>query len=176
MRSYASSGPNKRNWGEMLKFATFVYNNTVHSTTNFSPHSLTFGFAIQIPTHLSKEKTVHNYSNLMDTVRNNLARSQELARKYLHERKLKNKAQYDKNAKDYEVNVNDLVLVKRQVKDHKFSSVYEGPFRVIESYQCYVIVMKNGKKVKYNKNLIKLAKAEYNNEPPQTTPIVEVEE
>lgn len=53
MRRYANSGPKKRNWGEMLKFATFVYNNTVHSTTNFSPHSLTFGFSIR---HICQKK------------------------------------------------------------------------------------------------------------------------
>lgn len=43
---------NRDQWDEILKYATFAYNNTVHSITGYTPHELAHGFRIQIPTQL----------------------------------------------------------------------------------------------------------------------------
>lgn len=55
--------------------------------------------------------------------RNNIARALELARENLLNKKLINKQYYDKNTKDLEIQIDDLVLVKSQVKKHKFQDV-----------------------------------------------------
>lgn len=157
----AFTAKNRNHWDELLKFACFVYNNTVHSTTGFTPNSLVFGYSIDIPNHLTKQKVTYNYENLADIVRNNIARSVELAKEHLLDRKLQNKHYYDKNAGEYEVKIDDMVLVKRQVKSHKFDDIYEGPFKVTDTHNSYVEIMKKGKKTKIHKNLIKKAGADH---------------
>lgn len=52
----AFTGKNKENWHELLKYATFSYNNAVHASTGFTPHELVHGFQLQVPSHLNKKK------------------------------------------------------------------------------------------------------------------------
>lgn len=165
---------NKSDWDELVKFAAFVYNNTVHSTTGVPPHLLAHGFVVKIPINLTKTKPIYNYNNLADITRNTIAKSMELAKEHLLARKLHNKKYYDKNASEYEINVDDMVLVKNQTKSHKFDEVYSGPFRVLAAKDSYITIMKKGKQQKIHKNLVKKALADYDNEPPLTTPIVDL--
>lgn len=174
LRAFTSK--NRDQWSELLKFATFAYNNTIHSTTGYTPHELAHGFKIQIPNQLTKPKLTYNYDNYADMTRNNIAKALEIAREHLHNRKLQNKRYYDSNASDYDIQVNDMVLVKSQVKKHKFQDVYDGPYRVIDSSDSYIEILKNGKKTKLHKNLVKKAQAQYDKEPPMTTPVISLDD
>lgn len=60
------------NWTELLKYATFVYSNTEHSTTGHTPHSW---ISDKNSHHLTKEKLSYNYDNLADYTRNNIAKA-----------------------------------------------------------------------------------------------------
>lgn len=164
---------NKDNWDELLKYATFVYNNTVHTTTGYTPHELAHGFQIKIPNHLTKQKLSYNYDNLADYTRNNIAKALELAREHLQNKKVHNKSYYDANARECNVGENDLVLLKSQIKKHKFQNVYEGPYRVIDTSDSYVTLMRGGKRTKVHKNLIKKAQADHEMEPPLMMPIID---
>lgn len=168
----AFSKENKEGWDHFLKFATFVYNNTVHTTTGYTPHELAHGFRIQIPNQLTKSKTTYNYDNLADLTRNTIAKSSELAKSHLQVRKLQNKKQYDANAKSKDIAINDLILIRTPKRKHKFDTVYEGPYRVIDTSESYITIMKKGKKIKYHKNFTKKAQANYENVPPEVTPII----
>lgn len=95
--------------------------------------------------------------------RNNIARALELARENLMTRKEQNKKYYDRNAKEYDINENDLVLIKNQTKSHKYDNVYSGPYPVIKSDEVYVEVLKDGKRCKVHKNLIKKSTTEHEN-------------
>lgn len=166
---------NKDDWDELLKFATFVYNNTIHSTTGYTPHELAHGFKIQIPSQLSKPKLSYNYDSLADFTRNTIAKTLELAKEHLYNKKQKNKHYYDKNASETDIKINDLVLIKSQVKKHKFQDVYEGPYRVVDISDSYLEVMRGNKKQKIHKNLTKRAQADYEVEPPQITPLISLD-
>lgn len=161
LRAYCSK--NKDNWDEMLKYATFAYNNSVQSSTQYTPHELVFGFKQEIPTHLTKPKLSYNYDNYADSVRNNIAKALEIARENLMNKKILNKKYYDENTKELDIKIGDLVLMKNQVKSHKFQPVYDGPFEVKNAEDAYVEIIKNGKHVKVHKNLIKKAEANYDN-------------
>lgn len=157
----AFTGKNKGTWDELLKFATFAYNNSVHSVTGFTPHCLAFGFNMQIPNHLTKPKLYYNYDSYASMVHNNIAKALEIARENLMTKKDQNKKYYDANAKECEINIGDLVLVKNKLKSHKFDDVYEGPFEVINAEDVYVEILRRGKRTKVHKNLIKLSKANH---------------
>lgn len=167
---------NRDTWHFILKYATFAYNNSVHSTTGFTPHELAHGFKIQIPNTLLKPKVSYNYDNLADNVRNGIAGALDLAKEHLYKRKLSNKHYYDANTSDLEINVDDLVLIKSQSKKEKFQNVYEGPYRVIDCSDKFVEIMKNGKRTKVHKNLLKKSKASHIDEPPSNIPIISMDD
>lgn len=139
----------------MLKFATFAYNNSIHATTNFTPHELAHGFRIKITSHLTKPKIIYNYENFADITRNNIAKALELAKEHLYAKKIENKKYYDKKINNLDVEIDDMILVKNFTKNHKFDHIYDGPFRVINVNDNYIEFLKNGKKMKIHKNFVK---------------------
>lgn len=151
----AFSSKNRDNWHHLLKYAMFAYNNAIHTTTGYTPHELAHGFRINIPNHLFKPKLSYNYDNLADLVRNNIANALELAKEKLYGQKMINKQIYDKNAKNLDIRMGDQILLKTQAKTDKFQPVYEGPYEVLETYNEYIEIKKNGRRVKVHKNLIK---------------------
>lgn len=156
----AFSSKNRDNWHDLLKYATFAYNNSIHTTTGYTPHELAHGFRISIPNHLFKPKISYNYDNLADIVRNNIANALEIAKTHLYNQKGINKQAYDRNAKFLDIRSGDQILLKTQNRTDKFQPVYEGPFEVLEAYEEYVEIKKDGRKMKIHKNLIK----RYNND------------
>lgn len=161
----AFSSKNRDNWHILLRFAMFAYNNSIHTTTGFTPHELAHGFKIQIPNHLFKPKITYNYDNLAEMIRNNIANALELAKRHLYNQKLNNKQLYDRNAKDLEIRIGDRVLIKTQNKTDKFQHIYDGPYEVIDSFDEYVQIKKDNRKMKVHKNLIKKYNEDQTNYP-----------
>lgn len=91
------------------------------------------------------------------------AKALELAKERLLNKKLKNKQNYDTNTINIDLKIDDLVLVKSQVKKHKFQDVYEGPFKVVDVFDSYIEILKNGKRTKIHKNLVKKSQTEHEN-------------
>lgn len=178
LNSYLRAFTSKNNdiWHDLLIYATFAYNNSIHTTTGYTPHELAHGFRIQIPHNLTKQKLSYNYDNLADIIRNNIAKSLEIAKEHLNTRKLSNKNNYDKNAQALEINVNDLVFLKTQNKTNKFQNVYLGPYKVIDTTENYVEILRDNKSMKVHKNLIKKAHSNNNNSIFTQFPIVLLKE
>lgn len=160
----AFTAKNRDTWHLMLKYATFAYNNSVHSTTCFTHHELAHGFKIIIPNHLTKTKITYNYESLADNIRNNIAKALEIAGEHLQSRKLANKQYYDTNINELDINIDDLVLVKSQTKKEKFQNVYEGAYRVIDIFDNYIVIMRGNEKLKIHKNLVKKSYTNHENE------------
>lgn len=146
---------NRRQWDELLLYATFVYNNSIHSVTGFTPHELAHGFRIQIPNHLTRTKPTYNYENLSDIVRNKIAGSLDIAKEKLFNQKLKNKSYYDRDASSIDVKRGEFVLMRNQNKKHKFDNVYEGPYEVTDVFDNYIEIKRDRKLIKIHKNLAK---------------------
>lgn len=151
----AFSTKNKHEWHLLIKYAMFAYNNSIHTTTGYTPHELAHGFRISIPNQLYKPKLSYNYDNLADMVRNNISTALELAKTHLYNQKLINKQLYDRNAKDLDIRVGEQILLKIQNRTDKFQPVYDGPFEVLEAFDDYIEIKKDGRKLKVHKNLVK---------------------
>lgn len=169
MRSFANGSAD---WHRMILYATFVYNNTIHSTTGYTPHELAHGHKIRIPTNILKRSTPYSYDNLAREIKDNIQLALEEAKKHLMSRKLKNKLNCDKNTNDVEIKPDDLILIKTQAKSTKFENAYHGPYRVISVSNPYLTIMRMGKTSKIHKNLVKKSTANHTNEPPNNFPVI----
>lgn len=169
MRSFANGSSD---WHKIILFATFVYNNTIHSTTGYTPHELAHGHKIQIPTNVLKRSTPYNYDNLASEIKSNIQLALEKAKEHLMTRKLRNKLNYDKKINNIEIQPDDLILIRAQVKSAKFGNAYHGPYRVMEVRDPYLTIMRRGKISKIHKNLVKKSIANHTSEPPHNFPII----
>lgn len=108
-------------------------------------------------------------------IRNNIAKSLEIAKDHLNTRKLINKNLYDKNARALEINVNDLVFLKTQNKTNKFQNVYSGPYKVIDATDNYIEILKENRPMKVHKNLVEKAHTNDDNNTSTQFPIIKLE-
>lgn len=166
---------NKSDWSELLPYAMFAYNNTVHSVSGYTPHELTHGYKIVIPNRLTIPKTNYDYQSFADVVRNRIATSLKIARDNLRKGKMKSKKYYDRNTAECEIKENDMVLIQNKVRDHKFDTIYDGPYKVLEAHDVYLVILRNGKRVKVHKNMTKKAQANHEKAPPNAAQLVELD-
>lgn len=159
-------------WCEYIDFALFSYNNSYNVSTGFSPFELVFGRISKLPTEITnKSVPIYNYENYASHLRQKLKQYHDLAKENIIKSKESNKKQHDKGRKktSLSLKVNDLVLLLKYKKKHKFENPYEGPYRVEKIVSPVVVIIKKGKKsVKVNTENLKLATADYGkNVPPK---------
>lgn len=165
MRSYTELEP--EHWNRYLPYATFAFNNAVNSTTGYSPHALVFGFDIELPISVTTGRPTHNYESYKRELQIQLRQTQKLAREAIIKRKDQNKEQYDKKTNPIILKRNDLILLKNENKETKFSMPYLGPYRVEEPISETVTKIRRGRRsVKIHNNNIILAEANYGDKTP----------
>ncbi len=124
---------NLNNWDHLLPYAFFVYNSTVHTSTNFQPYALVYGRTLEIPIKLKSEpEPQYNYDDYLYDLKQSMQVSHKLAREKLIEHKVKSKDRYDKNENPVNIHVKDLVLLKDNAHKNKLNSLWLGPYEVIE--------------------------------------------
>lgn len=124
---------------------------------------------MQIPTAILNDQTTnYNYESYANEVKNKLKQCHELARENLVKRKNSNKTQYDRtHSNEIKLKKNDLVLVLKNKKQHKFDDPYEGPYRVNRMLSAVTVQLKKGKKfIKVHLNKIKVVAADYGDDTP----------
>jgi len=67
LKNYLRSFVDKDNeWDNLLCYATFCYNSTIHTSTNYTPYELVFGHKPNIPAALSRKvEPQYNYDNFI---------------------------------------------------------------------------------------------------------------
>jgi len=148
------------NWDDWLHHAMHVHNNTVHASTKVTPCQALFGFEFDIPVALKrKPDPLYNCDDYSKLLKYQIQRSHELIRENQEKAKAQSKKYYDKNAVQHIYNVGDKVWLKNQTRKHKFSAIWEGPFRVKEvPSPVNVKITIRGKDKVYHNNLVKLYK------------------
>lgn len=161
VRAYAQKQAS--NWHKFIPYFAFSYNSTVHTTTGYAPHTLVFGFDIELPVSTKKARINYNYDSYHNELLSQMKHMHECARELIQKRKLENKKIYDKRGvKTLNLKRNDLVLLLNDTKAGKFDDKYTGPFRVEEPVSPAITkIKKKNKSVIVHNDKLKLAKADY---------------
>ncbi|KAL4148862.1 hypothetical protein QTP88_003007 [Uroleucon formosanum] len=121
------------NWDKLLCYATFCYNITVHTSTNFTPYELVFGTKHNIPLAFNKNlEPQYNYDNYVFDLKRMMQEAHKIARDNLIKKKKTNKTYYDKTINSIDIHVGDKVLLKEENKKNALSQNWTGPYKVME--------------------------------------------
>lgn len=160
IRSTHSELENDKEWSSRLKLASYCYNNTVHSTTGYSPYYLMFGRHPRMITALEEEDILtdtylHNFNRNLKTVwtkaKNNMDKRKEEEIKRREER-------VKRRAKVIEFKVGDKVLIRNKALKglhNRTEDVWIGPFDVIEVRDTNLVVKRWRRTSTFNKADIK---------------------
>lgn len=136
-----------QSWHENLDSAVFAYNNTINSSTGYSPHELIFGYKIKLPDKIiNNSNPIYNYENYRDNLRHTLSTYWKIAKANIDARKHKNKEYRDANCNPISLSIGDEVLVRKPYKNHKFATPYDGPYTVEEICSPVTVKIKKGNK------------------------------
>jgi len=119
-------------WSDLLPYAVWAYNSSVHSSTGFSPYQVVFGLAPRDP---RLDMTVFDEATPLVSVEDHVKYGFTKIRERVHQNIDIAKVRYKKNAdrsvrRDQEFAVGEKVLVKNQ-KGTKFEDRFTGPFRIL---------------------------------------------
>lgn len=151
------------NWDKWIDFAMFSYNTSVHTSTQFTPFELIFGFKANLPSSIVKEPEFkYYYDNYLDELILKLQKSREIARNKLINSKEYNKQIYDKKCKNIQFKVGDSVYLSNEAikpgKSRKLSPYWLGPYKIIEVNSSTNVTIKiKNKKLKVHTNRLKHA-------------------
>lgn len=119
-----------KKWDEYVAYAMFVYNTTVHTTTNYQPYELVYGYPASVPHTLSHTpSTCYNYDDYAAELKQRLQEAHKIVRDTIISSKEKSKERYDNNNCQIEVNVGDKVWIKNHNQKGKLGQKWLGPFQ-----------------------------------------------
>lgn len=149
IRCTTNEGKNKHAWTTVAHNCIDQYNETEHTVTKFSPKYLLEGEDTSIlPNELKKNKNYNQLENdRMTAYRNSI--------KY-HEY---NKKLYDKNRKEFDFNVGDLVYIENgnRMNRKKLDEVRIGPYKILKKISNSIYEIDIGHK-KSESNIFHISK------------------
>ena len=138
-------------WDNHLAALLWAYRNTPHDSTSEKPSFLLFGWDCRSPTEaapLPVDESVQ-YTTVTDyreELVHSLSSARQLALENIREAQRRYKAQYDRNADDYQYRVGDWVLIRFPSEEtgrfRKLSRPWHGPYRVTSCNDTNVTAIK----------------------------------
>lgn len=122
---------NRLDWDRWLSFFTYCFNTTPSSAHGYCPYELIFGKNPEKLQFFSSGEVdpLYNIDAYDKEVRYRLQHANKRAQILLGRGKVNRKNLYDAGAKPQNIQVNDLVLLKKEPR-HKLDPLYEGPYQV----------------------------------------------
>lgn len=144
-------------WDLQIRYFTYCYNTTFHSSLNmeYTPFELIFARRANDISALGNNiDPIYNIDNYIKIMKDTLQVSYKRAKGFIERNKLRNKQLYDKNTHSIgNIRVNDKVLVKNEPYQ-KFQPIYSGPYRVKQVKNANLILEINNKPYEIHKNRV----------------------
>lgn len=140
---------NKDDWDELLNFASFSYNTNIHSSTNFTPYELVFGYKPELPFSLTSNDLI--YDDYINKLKTKILKTQQIARENIIKNKEKSKQYYDKSLNKKQYRSGDKIFIRVPTRN-KLNPLYDGPYTVLSSTENTVRIKRNNKIISYNIN------------------------
>ena len=88
----------------------------------------------------------YNYDDYLYDLKQKLQESHKIAKERLIKRKRKSKEGYDKKEHSISIHVKDMILLKDNMQTNKLSSLWKGPYEVIEILDNENIKIQRGRR------------------------------
>ena len=139
-----------------MPYYEFAYNNTVHSTTKYTPFYLVYGRPSKMPSNLveSQPEPLYNPEDYCKRIKATLQISHREVRDRLIEEKTKRIGEINIKSKDFAYKKGDSILIKNET-GKKLDLKYNGPYHVLEDMGTNVKVSINNKEDIVHKSRIK---------------------
>lgn len=150
---------NHDDWHCYLFTAILAYNTTPHTTTQYTPYELLYGYKPSIPSSLYETTSNTTYHEYIRALQYRMRFSRQKALENIILSKENSKKQYDKTSSRVTYKTGDLVYVKHHHRLRKaLSPVWKGPYKIIKMNGNYNVTLLIGRKhIKYHVNEIKPA-------------------
>jgi hypothetical protein len=137
-------------WDNWIPYATFTYNTTPHTATQFSPFELLFGHIPTLPTSVKQPPKVnYTYDDFINNLKQKMQHSNQLAKENLLKCKNISKNNYDKNSYTRIFEIGDKVLLYdesvRRGRSKKLSALWIGPYTIIKKISDVNYTIQKGK-------------------------------
>ena len=130
IRTYAETYDD---WDQLLPFAMFAYNISIHEVTKFTPFEIVFGKTARTPSLFPDPERLETYEAYLQELILRLSEIKLIAAKNLITAKEHSKENYGRKVKPVLGNVGDQVYVQREAKTHgKLDNKYHGPYTLIK--------------------------------------------
>lgn len=143
-------------WDRYISAAVYSYNVHENRITNQTPFEMLFGRKANVPSCFKREvEPVYNTDDYVLDLKYRLQEMHQIARQNIVKSKLIAKKYYDRNARPFNVKEGDLVLIRDEKREGKFSPLKLGPYEVIKviSPENSLVKIKNKTKVVHNNRL-----------------------
>lgn len=142
------------NWDTQLKYFSYCYNTSFHSSLNhsYTPFELIFGRrANEIDFLNNAIEPIYNIDKYTNILKHTLQVAHQKAIEFINRMKQKNKLYYDKYTNPIDLTEDEMILVKKEPYN-KFGQVYSGPHKVKKIENENVTFEINGKEHTVHKN------------------------
>jgi transposase InsO family protein len=148
------------NWDEWVPYAVYVFNNSTHTATQYSPFELVYGFKAIMPSVLQENHSVqYNYDDYVAELKNRLQTAHLVARERLLHAKEKSKEHYDKTSKPFSFQAGEKVLLYdetvRRGRSRKLCSQWLGPYEIVSIDKVNATIKKGRHSQKVHVNRLK---------------------
>lgn len=154
-----------KDWDKLLPYLLFTYREVPQASTGFAPFELLYGHKVHGPLDIlnenwqSSKRSEESVVSHVLSMHAKLEQMQDLASTNLREAQDRQKRWYDRNARDREIQKDDLVLLLLPTTTNKLMAKWQGPYRIIKRMGKvnYLVEMPDRRKKKnvYHVNLLK---------------------
>ncbi|CAB0034829.1 unnamed protein product [Trichogramma brassicae] len=129
IRTYSE---NYDDWDRLTPFATFTYNTSVHSATNFTPFELVYGRVARFPLRIPSEDKLPTYNLYLQDLLTRLGEMKTLAAERQIMQKHKAKTRHDRHLKPFKGRVGGYAWILNEPRIGKFDKFYKAPLLIKE--------------------------------------------